>query len=184
MNILISGITCSGKTTLSNEISSSVIHEDNYYKNLCDLPHNNRYLLLDDIDAFHYDELTNDFDSLIRYGYCKMPNYDFNHMRRINKDSILYRGDINVVEGLHAIELLKDYKDTIKIFMNTDIEECLRRKIKRDKQFGMSDTDTINYFNSVTLKYIDYIKRQMSISDYIIESEEDKRCLLRKLAKY
>ena len=46
MNIIISGITCSGKTTLSNSINGTIMHEDDYMKDRNQIPRRKSYLLI------------------------------------------------------------------------------------------------------------------------------------------
>ena len=122
MNIIISGLTCSGKTTLSNEISNAfkettILREDDYMKDLKDVPHVRNYYLLDVPNAYNIDEFRKDVLRLLNEGSTTYPTYEVSNNRRIDKKETKIKGQINVFEGLHAIETLKDlreYNDVLK----------------------------------------------------------------------
>ena len=131
MNIIISGLTCSGKTTLSNEIynqnnNTCILREDDYMKDNTFIPHKGKFYLMDLPRAYNIEEYLNDIDRLLREGLCYYPLYDFNINKRINKNELKERKEINIFEGLHTIELLKDLRDSIKVFMDTDIDTSRR----------------------------------------------------------
>lgn len=60
VNVVIAGTTCSGKTTLANEIrnhfsdrySVTLVAQDDYFKNLPDIPRIREGYLTDSIEAF------------------------------------------------------------------------------------------------------------------------------------
>ena len=189
MNIAISGMTCSGKTTLSNRILNeicnvSIMHEDDYFKDLHEVAHAKGYYLLDSPNAFHTLEFINDSMSLINNGVTNIPLYDVKNNRRVNKDRFLKSSNINVFEGLHTISLLKDKVD-LKIFIDTDIETCIRRRIERDKAYGMYEDKIRDYFDKIIIPlYKSYIKPQINDSNIVIRKEDDINCLLKKLANY
>lgn len=193
MNIIISGCTCSGKTTLSRKIESKLspelkvthIEEDWYFKNLCDIPRSRAGYMMESPNAFYSEEFIKDVNELLNSGVVLMPRYDIASNTRLSKDMIVTKGDINVIEGLHTIDLLKDLRDSIKIFINTDINECLSRRIIRDKEYGISEAMVRSHFLEIILPlYKVYIESQKQLADVIIEKEEDTECLLKKLKKY
>ena len=188
MNVIISGLTCSGKTTLSNEISDSfsdvtILREDDYMKDLCDVPHVRNYYLLDVPNAYHIDEFKADSKRLLIEGFTPYPIYKVEQNKRISKGDIRKRGKINVFEGLHTIDTLKDLSDSIKVFMNIDPKICLERRIKRDTElYGASEESIKRYFDEVIMSiYRTHILPQIKNADIVIEKEEDKQCLLKKL---
>ena len=106
MNIIISGITCSGKTTLSNSINGTIMHEDDYMKDRNQIPRRKSYLLMDLPSAYHLDEFACDANTLLTTGKANYPNYDVSNNRRINKNGVIQKSEINVFEGLHTIDTL------------------------------------------------------------------------------
>ncbi len=191
MNIIISGLTCSGKTTLSNEIynqnnNTCILREDDYMKDKTFIPHKGKFYLMDLPRAYNIEEYLNDIDRLLREGLCYYPLYDFNINKRINKNELKERKEINIFEGLHTIELLKDLRDSIKVFMDTDIDTCLERRIIRDTNvYKAQERQVREYFNEVILPiYKTHIECQRDLSDVVIRKEDDKKCFLKKLQTY
>ncbi len=185
-NILISGCTCSGKTTLANEIyticNSSVLCEDLYFKDLEDIPRTKLGILYDSANAFHREEFIEDVDELLTRGRVFVPLYSIKDNKRLSKDIPFESANINVFEGLHTIDFLKSVRDTLKIFMDTDIEECLKRRIKRDKKMGINEEVITTYFwNGVFPMYKVYIEKQKDNADIVIRNDGDKECLLKQL---
>ena len=186
MNIIISGMTCSGKTTLSNEISSifyrsSIIHEDDYFKDKDKLPHNKNYYLLDSPNAFNTIEFINDINIFLNTGKVFIPKYDVINNKRLSKDTLINKSDINIFEGLHTISLLNNI-DGIKIFLDIELSICLERRIKRDSVYGYKEEWIKEYFNKVIIPlYKLYIEPQKEYADYVIKDGEDKKCLLKAL---
>jgi len=154
-NIIIAGCSCSGKTTLTKEIEGAykniqmgIMHQDNYFKNLVDMPHVREGVLADDIEAFYVKEFTTDVKQLLTTGKTNTPLYDLATNTRINKESIVNKGQINIFEGLHAILALsnEDIK-SLKIYLNISNEECLNRRIKRDLiNWGIPENKVRDYW--------------------------------------
>ena len=53
-------------------------------------------------------------------------------------------------EGLHMISIL-NHIDGVRVFLDTDLDLCLKRRILRDKKFGISESEFIRYFKEVML---------------------------------
>ena len=110
VNVIIAGQTCSGKTTLAKEIrdhfldeySVAIISQDDYFKNLEDIPHSPGGYLTDSIDAFHVAEFRDDVYTLLKNSIVTMPNYDVATNTRINKNKIVSAGKINIFEDLRV----------------------------------------------------------------------------------
>lgn len=190
MNIIISGLTCSGKTTLSNLIKVtlndvSIMPQDYYYKNLLDIPKSKGRYLMDSPNAFFMDEYRSDAITLLKTGKVLIPNYDVSINKRISKDLYLKKEEINIFEGLHTISFLNDLDDSLKIFIDTLKDECLERRIIRDKKYGVPSSVVRDYFEEVVYPlYKLYIEREKEEADIVIRSEEEEMCLLKKLKSY
>ena len=75
--------------------------------------------------------------------------------------------------------------DAIRVFLDTDLDLCLKRRILRDKKFGISEDEIIRYFKEVMLPmYECYILPQREIADYVVKGSDDEICLLKKFRKF
>lgn len=156
VNVVIAGITCSGKTTLANEIRNffsdrylvTLVAQDDYFKNLPDIPRVPEGYLTDSIEAFWTEEFKHDVQMLLTNGVVTMPRYNIATNTRVDKSKIVRLGRINVFEGLHTIQLLGNLDNCIKIFITTDIEVCLKRRIARDtSKYGIPEKRIREYWN-------------------------------------
>ena len=156
VNVVIAGTTCSGKTTLANEIRNhfsdrylvTLVAQDDYFKNLPDIPRIREGYLTDSIEAFWTAEFKHDVQKLLTNGVATMPRYDIATNTRVSKNKIVRAGRINVFEGLHTIQLLGELDNCIKIFVDTDIDICLKRRISRDTlKFGVPEVRIRQYWN-------------------------------------
>ena len=187
MNIIVSGLTCSGKTTLSNEIlNASILREDDYMKDRKRIPNNGRYYLMDLPSAYNIDEYRKDVNYLLTNGFVYYPNYNFNKNERIDKNIKLLKSTINVFEGLHTIDALKKLSNSLKVFMDTDINTCLERRIKRDTSvYGMDEKIVKKFFYEIIIPiYKSHIEFQRDYADIVIRNEGDKKCLIKKLQTF
>ena len=186
MNIIIAGMSCSGKSTFANEIENSLhFEEDWYFKDKNDIPCFKNYYLFDSINSFNVSEIKDDVSKLLSNGYVYVPNYDVVSNKRINKNRIIYDKSINVFEGLHMISILSYLSDSFSVFLDTDLDLCLKRRIMRDKKYGISEEEVIRYFNEVMIPmYECYILPQKKYCDYVVKGDEDRLCLLKKFQNY
>lgn len=188
MNILISGMTCSGKTTLAHDINLTSrehalsISQDYYFKDKDKLPRNEKnYFLFDSPTAFNTEEFKSDVSKLFKTGFINYPKYDVSKNKRTGYSVSIPCQEINIFEGLHTIDLLDDVVDEpLKIYMDTNVDECLRRRIKRDIKYGMSEKEIEVYFYEVMLdQYEEYIKPQINNADIIVRNNDDKAKVLK-----
>lgn len=155
-SIVIAGCSCSGKTTLAKEITESfggdkvvtTLHEDDFYKDLKDIPRSKEGVLADHINAFCCKEYINSAKELISMGKVRVPIYDLSVNARTIDLVVAMKGMINVFEGLHAITLLRNEIECLTVFINPGDQECLERRIKRDiKQWNIEREDVVSYWN-------------------------------------
>ena len=139
--IFIAGPTCSGKTTLSHTLenyfwdkhySVNIIREDDYFKDLKNMPRSRKGYMTDSMDAFHTDEMKEDVKSYIKNGRVELPIYDVAKNKRIVSKQYIVKSNVTIVEGLHVISLFHGKIDGIFIYMDTPIDVCLERRLKRD----------------------------------------------------
>lgn len=177
-NILISGMSCSGKTSLSNEINKyfckdytiSIISQDSYFKNIEDIPTWKNGYLTDSFDAFHINEFKNDINTLLEKGIVYIPNYDVSINKRLSKSNLITLGNINIFEGLHTISILNNLNNCVKIYIDTDNDICLDRRIQRDTtKYNIPEKIIINNWkNNIIPMYKKYIYPQKEKADIII----------------
>ena len=142
-NILVIGIaggTGSGKTTLMKNIVSrfgdevTVISHDNYYKRHDDMTYEERCLINYDEPAAFETELMVGHLAQLKAGHAiECPVYDFTVHNRSNDFVTIEPRRIIIVEGIliFADEALRDLMD-VRIFVDTDADVRLCRRIKRD----------------------------------------------------
>lgn len=142
-NILVVGIaggTASGKTTLMKRIMEyfgdkiTVLSHDNYYKPHGELTLEQREKLnFDEPDALETDLMVRHLEQLRRGEAIECPQYDFKIHTRKEETKTIVPQKVIVVEGILIFEnkALRDLMD-IKIFVDTDADERLCRRIRRD----------------------------------------------------
>ena len=136
----IAGGSGSGKTTLMKNIISrfgaqiAVISHDNYYKRRDELPFEERCKLnYDEPAAFDTQLMVRQLEQLRQGKAIDCPVYDFTVHNRSDEVIRIEPKNVIVVEGILIFEnkSLRDKMD-IKIFVDTDADVRLCRRIKRD----------------------------------------------------
>lgn len=181
-NIVIAGCSCSGKTTLAEKIQAfypnvqmTVIHEDDYFKNLEEIPRSPAGVLADRIDAFHTDEFVLAAKTLLEKGMVAVPVYDVSRNIRTPDKRFVARKTVNIFEGLHAISLLKGQIDCLAVYLDISYDECLRRRIARDRMnWNIEKEKVVSYWNRCIMPVTrEFIAPQRPYAD-IIEQEWGK----------
>ena len=136
----IAGGTGSGKTTLMKNIIGAygdrvtVLSHDNYYRRRDELTYEQRCLInYDEPDALETDLMAVHLDELRHGRAIDCPVYDFTQHNRSNDTVRIEPKPVIIVEGILIFENqpLRDLMD-IKIFVDTDADVRLCRRIKRD----------------------------------------------------
>ena len=136
----IAGGTGSGKTTLMKNLIQrfedvvTVLSHDNYYKRRDELTYEERTKInYDEPDALETDLMARHLDQLRHGEAIECPVYDFTQHNRSNETVTLVPKKVIIVEGILIFENreLRDLMD-IRIFVDTDADVRLCRRIKRD----------------------------------------------------
>ena len=136
----IAGGTGSGKTTLMNNLierfagSVTVLSHDNYYRRNDHLSYEQRCLInYDEPAALETDLMARHLDALRHGQTIQCPVYDFSQHNRSDETITIEPKSVIIVEGILIFEnkALRDLMD-IKIFVDTDADVRLCRRIKRD----------------------------------------------------
>ena len=142
-NILVIGIaggTGSGKTTLMKNLIAAfendvtILSHDNYYKRHDDLTYEERCKLnYDEPAALETDLMAIHLDQLRHGQAIDCPVYDFTQHNRSSETIRIEPRKVIIVEGILIFENqpLRDLMD-IRIFVDTDSDVRLCRRIKRD----------------------------------------------------
>lgn len=159
-NILVIGIaggSGSGKTTLTKKLMEkfgdniTVLSHDNYYKRHDELTYEERAQLnYDEPEALDTSLMVYQLDQLRHGQAIDCPVYDFTQHNRSNETIRINPERVILVEGImiFASEELRNLMD-IRIFVDTDADIRLCRRIKRDvTKRGRSLESVINQYKA------------------------------------
>jgi len=175
----IAGASASGKTllakTIVKEMASTqvvVIPEDAYYQDLSHLPVEERAKAnFDHPAALDHDLLAQHLSDLRAGKTVCLPSYDHTlHVRK--KETIkITNASIIILEGilLFSDEQLRE-KMHIKIFIDTPLDTCLIRRLKRDiTERGRTVDSVLNqYMQTVRPMYLQFIEPSKHHADIIV----------------
>ena len=174
----IAGGTGSGKTTLMDNLISrfqgdvTVLSHDNYYKRHDDLTYEQRSKLnYDEPDALETDLMAKHLEILRSGQPIDCPVYDFAAHNRSDETIRIEPRQVIIVEGILIFENkeLRDLMD-VKIFVDTDSDIRLCRRIKRDvRDRGRSLESVIEqYQTTVKPMHEQYVEPSKKFADIIV----------------
>ncbi|MDO5033703.1 MAG: uridine kinase [Eubacteriales bacterium] len=190
----IAGGSASGKTTIIKRLKDifqddiTLISHDYYYWAHDDLSLEERARLnYDHPQAFETNQLIRDLASLKRGQAVEVPIYDFTlHTRRKEKLRIAAKPVI-LVEGILILEesKLRDLFD-LKVFVDTDADERLLRRIVRDtKERGRSLESVLQqYMTTVKPMHEEFVEPSKKYADVIIPRGGENAPAVRMLVEY
>ena len=178
-NVLVIGIaggTGSGKTTLMQRLVErfgsdvTVLSHDNYYRRRDDMPFEERCKVnYDEPAALETDLMARHLDALRHGQTIDCPVYDFAMHNRSGKTMRIEPKRVIIVEGILIFEnkQLRDLMD-IKIFVDTDADVRLCRRIRRDvRERGRTLESVIEQYQTTVKpmheKYVEPSKRYAHI---------------------
>ncbi len=174
----IAGGTGSGKTTLMNNLISqfadvvTILSHDNYYKRHDELTYEQRCLLnYDEPDALETDLMARHLDQLRQGQPIDCPVYDFTLHNRSDKTIRIVPKKVIIVEGILIFENkeLRDLMD-IRIFVDTDADVRLCRRIKRDvtKRGRTLESVLSQYLQTVKPMHEKYVEPSKKYADLVV----------------
>ena len=180
-NILVIGIaggTGSGKTTLMNNLIArfsedvTILSHDNYYRRHDDLTYEQRCQLnYDEPAALETDLMARHLDRLRRGESIQCPVYDFTVHNRSNETITVVPKKVIIVEGILIFENkeLRELMD-IRIFVDTDADVRLCRRIKRDvnKRGRTLESVLTQYQQTVKPMHEMYVEPSKKFADIIV----------------
>lgn len=175
----IAGGTGSGKTTVTYKILErldinkvAVIQHDSYYKDISAFnglsPADVNY---DHPDALETTLLVDHIKKLKNWEPVHLPIYDFKTYTRQKETVLLQPKNIIIIEGI-LIFVEKELRDlmNIKIYVDTDADERLLRRLRRDLiERGRSIESIILQYNStVKPMHLEFVEPSKRWADIII----------------
>ena len=176
----IAGGTASGKTTIVRRIKEKfgddivVINHDSYYKAHDDLSYEDRSRLNYDHPAsFDTDLMIADVKKLRNNEAIDMPVYDYTIHNRADATVHVVPKKVIIVEGILILDNkeLRDLMD-IKVFVDTDADERLMRRIRRDMVERARSIESIltQYSETVKPMHVQVVEPSKKYADLIIPS--------------
>lgn len=179
MIIGICGGTGSGKTTIARRIIETIgrervilIEQDSYYRNLADMPLDERHQTnFDHPDSIDSEMLMNHIKRLRRGQPIEMPVYDFKSHTRSDKTEHIEPKPVVIVEGIliFAEPRIAELLD-VKIFVDTPDDIRFIRRLQRDiTERGRTVESVIaQYFATVRPMHFEFVEPSKRIADIII----------------
>ncbi len=175
----IAGPSASGKSLLAQTIVAElgsdqvvIISEDSYYKDRAHLPFEQREKInYDHPDAFDHELLYQQLQQLQAGRTVHIPTYDYSqhtrsqHTREIGQHAIIVLEGILLLSEAKIRELLN-----ISIFMETPLDMCFLRRIRRDVKERGRDLDSVldQYEATVRPMYQQFIEPCKRYADIIV----------------
>src|SRR6188768_1817751 len=179
MIIGICGGTGSGKTTIARKIVTAVgrenvvlIEQDSYYRNLSDMPLDERHQAnFDHPDAIDSDMLVNHLLRLKQNLTVEMPLYDFVTHTRSDEIEIIEPKPVVIVEGIlifsepRVLDLLD-----MRVFVDTPDDVRLIRRLRRDiNERGRTFERTLEqYERTIRPMHFEFVEPSKRHADIII----------------
>ncbi|MDQ3130322.1 MAG: uridine kinase [Acidobacteriota bacterium] len=179
MIIGICGGTGSGKTTIARKIIESVgresvilIEQDSYYRNLADMPLDERHQAnFDHPDSIDSEMLMNHLKRLRSGDSIEMPVYDFVTHTRSNRFDRIEPKPVVLVEGIlifsepHILSLLD-----VRVFVDTPDDIRFIRRLQRDIIERGRTTESViaQYFATVRPMHFEFVEPSKRSADIII----------------
>lgn len=136
----IAGGTGAGKTTIARRLTEDVgetvtlLPLDNYYRDLTHLPPEEREdVNYDHPDAFEWELVRSQLDSLLAGEPIEMPQYDFEIHNRTDERVTVEPTSVVILEGIFALydREITEQLD-LRIYVDTDADVRILRRIQRD----------------------------------------------------
>lgn len=174
----VAGGSASGKTTIVRKLKQyfkngiELISHDCYYKTNDDMPLEERAKLnYDHPQSFDTDRLIKDIKSLKNGHSIERPVYCYEKHARSEETVIVNPQRVIIIEGILILEdaRLRKLMD-IKVFVDTDSDERLIRRIVRDtRERGRSVESVINqYITTVKPMHEQFVEPSKKYADIII----------------
>ncbi len=179
----IAGASGSGKTLVANSIIESpgleeavIIQEDSYYKDLSDVPYEERVgRNFDHPDAFDHDLMAKQLLQLLNGEAVSHPIYNYKLHTRSKETKTVGPGNLIILEGIlifsnAQLRELIDYR----VFIDTPPDICFIRRLKRDIEERGRTVDSVikQYTETVRPMYLQFVEPSRQYADILISGEQ------------
>ena len=187
--VAVAGGSGSGKTTVARAIGAALpcgasvtLEQDHYYRDRSYLPPDERAKVnYDHPDAIELELLARHVDDLVAGRAVDGPSYDFSaHARRAERVH-LDPAPVVIVEGILALALPElRTKCDLKLFVDTDADIRLMRRIRRDLEGrGRSFAQVrAQYYETVRPMHLAFVEPSKRFADVIIPEGGTNRVAL------
>jgi uridine kinase len=175
----IAGGTASGKTTVARRLVErlaghpvAMLDEDAYYRDLSDLPLDERVRFnFDHPDAFDTELLVRHLGELRAGRAVEKPVYSFTQHSRTAETQRVNPADVIILEGILvlALEPVRALLD-VKVFVDSDADVRVLRRLSRDIKERGRDFDGVveQYFRTVRPMHFGFVEPSKRYADIII----------------
>ena len=175
----VAGGSGSGKTTIARRIANglaparvAVVDMDAYYRHRPDLTFDERKQLnWDHPDAVDIERFIADIDALAAGQAIDKPVYDYSTHLRSQHSERIPPADVVIVDGilLFTDERLRE-RCALKVFVDTDADERLIRRLRRDVETRGRPLDTIieQYLTTVKPMHLQFVEPTKRYADVIV----------------
>lgn len=187
--VAVAGGSGSGKTTVARAIGSALpagasvtLEQDHYYRDRSELPFEERVKVnYDHPDAIEFELLQHHVDELVARRPVDRPSYDFAAHARRPERVHLDPAPIVIVEGILALALPEmRARYDLKIFVDTDADIRLMRRIRRDlEERGRSFAQVrAQYYETVRPMHLAFVEPSKRFADVIVPEGGTNRVAL------
>ena len=150
----------------------ALLEQDHYYRKQSHLPFEEREQVnYDHPDALELDLLARHVDALVRGEAIVRPTYDFQHHDRAAEGAPVEPAPVILIEGILVLadEALRR-RFEVKIFVDTDADIRLMRRIRRDLEHRGRTFLQVRkqYYESVRPMHIAFVEPSKRYADVII----------------
>ncbi len=175
----IAGASGSGKTLVAHNINDRlssekvvIIQEDSYYHDLSEIPFDERVgKNFDHPDAFDHELLVKHLKELRAGKTIAHPLYDYKTHSRLKETKEVGPHSIIILEGILILSepKIRDLMD-IRIFVDTALDVCFIRRLKRDITERQRSVDSVisQYNQTVRPMYFQFVEPSKRYADIII----------------
>ncbi len=178
----IAGASGSGKTFVANSIierlgsdKAVIIQEDSYYKDLSDVPYEERVRRnFDSPDALDHDLLAEHLMQLLHGHAISQPIYDYKIHTRLEEVRTAEPHVLIILEGILIFNKaqLRELMD-LRVFIDTALDVCFIRRLKRDMAERGRTVDSVirQYSETVRPMYLEFVEPSKRYADILIPGE-------------
>ena len=182
----IAGGTGSGKTSIAKKLLEEygngdvvVIEQDAYYRDISNIPMEDRHLHnFDHPDAIDIEFFNQQLISLIKGQIVEVPIYDFSTHSRLKGTKTVHPHRVIIVEGILTLHytILRELMD-IKVFVDTPNDIRFIRRISRDIDKRNRTVESVidQYLKTVRPMHEQFVEPSKYFADIIIPEGSENR---------